>query len=304
MKKEQKRYLLVEYYSAKDKLCETKEQLDDALNSIRLNNNRLKAPFLIGNITISEIDGKYNMHYHVYNKLENRMTISDIDNMTSKMNEHDLIIKYRDKLRRIYEIGDIPAFYPDINIAYLEDDNNSKIVPNDENNIIRKIKYIPVLYNYLVHYMDRKYIDNCLYSHAEAGDIDFFEKMVDEFSLIHNAKIELDILLRGIDSVMYEGATPLSLYDKSRKLYKAIIVERDKDGSILRNGLGQYEISRRRLRDFGFFVKNYNSAKTKTPTAYSYSISKKRIEALKQIRNEIDAIRQQEKEESLKLIKK
>lgn len=291
MKREQKRYFLVEYYTARNYIYDSLEEIENVLDEIRKYNERKTEQFIIGNMYINKIDDKYVLSAHIYNKLENRQTISDIDNFTSKMDEHELIIHYRDKLKRIYEIGEIPAYYPDINIAYFEDKDADK---NDKN-IIRNINYIPVLYKDSTQYMNREYVNNCLYNHANNNDFGFFKALIEKFNYSHVIADNLDELERTIDQVKYQGLSNLELYESAKRIYSNLIYEREKDGSISRDASGNYLISRRRLRDFGFFVKNYNSSKEKIPTKYSYSVSKARIEELKRIRAEIDRIRSEEK---------
>ena len=298
MKKEQKRYLLVEYYTARDKEYNSIDEVNHVLDEIRKYNKRKKTHFIVGNITLEEKkDGKVILHSHIYNKLENWMTISELDNMTSVLDEHELILKYRDKLKRIYELAGTPAYYPDINIAYFEEPNPDE----NEEQILKGIKYIPVLYKDSVQYMDQDYVFRCISEHSNSKDFEFFEKMYETFTTSHNADNELDNLKRSIDRVKFQGYNTYDLYYAGCALYKGLVVEREKDGSITRDEKGKYQISRRRTRDFGFFIKNYGSSKTKTPMGYSYSVGKKRIEALKKIREEIDEIRQKEIEERKEL---
>ena len=58
------------------------------------------------------------------------------------------------------------------------------------------------------------------------------------------------------------------------RLYSNLIVERDREGRIIRLKNGEYQISRRRQRDFGFFIRDYNmvDSKRKIPTRYNKRI--------------------------------
>ena len=51
----------------------------------------------------------------------------------------------------------------------------------------------------------------------------------------------------------------------------SIFWQREKDGTYVRNRKGGYQLSRRRMRDFGFFVKNFDSNSFKSPLRYNHT---------------------------------
>ena len=162
---------------------------------------------------------------------------------------------------------------PDINIAYLETQNK------DENNSIRferGIKYIPVLYKEDTKYVDPSYIRSCMYFHAGTKDCEFFRSLAKEFSVYHFIGDEVSDLYDKVDKCEYQNASLNLLYSSANKLFSKFIIEYEKDESLTRDENGKYIISRRRLRDFGFFIKNFNirDSKIKSPLCYNYPLPK------------------------------
>ena len=263
MKKEEKRYFLVRYYvNKRSKTVDTLEEVKYLINEVRKYNNRKSSEFLFGNITVDKVDGQYVLTAHLYKKYTDRCTISEIDNITSKYTENELIEHYKDKsmMRE--------GFKPDINIAYLETSNK------DENGNVkyeRGIKYIPVLYKDDLKYIDEKYIQRCLYYHASTKDYDFFKELCKEFSPHHFISDEISDLLDKIDKCEKQRMDLTLLFISANKLFKKFIREYDKDESLSRNKNGEYIISRRRLRDFGLFIKYFNirDSKRKSPLIYN-----------------------------------
>ncbi len=293
MKEEKKRYYLVEYCGSVQHVYNSQEELDEAFDRIRKYNKRKTPAFITGNCKVDVLpDGKLLLTSHLYNKLTEKSTISYLDNLTSGLDEKELIVKCRNRLRLIYEdkTRTHQIYYPDINIAYFAD----RDLEGKNDGLIRRIKYIPVLYKDAVQFMKPSYIDLCLSQHARERDLDFFSEMVKCFNFNHNVENELDNLERAIDRVKNQGYGPISLYYASADLYKGYIVEREKDGSIMRDSNGKYVQSRRRLRDFGFYVKNYHSSKEHSPIEYQYLDNKRKLEELQRIRKEIDELRKQD----------
>ena len=301
MKKEQNRYFLVEYCGIRKSVYDTREELDNALERVRLFNNRVTSKFIVGNMQIVVEDGKYALYAHLYNKLTRKATITEIDNYTSKFDEKGLIVDLFDKLissdssRNKNNI----SYYPDINIAYFEDKNQNE----RDDSLIRKIEYIPVLYRDDKRYLDSKFIDNCIRYHAFSGDLDFFRKLVVKFGFNRSLDKKIDRLVNVIGRAMYDYNCLVELYDATMSIYAELIYERDRDGSISRDENGAAQISRRRQRDFGFFVKNYNSTKVKEPTIYSYRNNKTRLKEMKELRDRLLKEKEKESENKLSLKK-
>ena len=137
MKKETKRYFLVEYCGCKNMHFDTKAELAEMLERVRKYNNRKTAKYICGNITVEKTENGYDAVGHIYNKLTERQTISDLDTFTGSLSEEELIACYADKSKMK------EGLVPDINIAYFENKDKD---PKDKTQIERRIKYIPVLY--------------------------------------------------------------------------------------------------------------------------------------------------------------
>ena len=283
MKKETKRYFLIEYIGVRKMNFNTKAELDAYLEIVRKYNNRKTPDFIVGNMIAQIEDGKYVLYYHIYKKLLEKNTISVIDNYTSKFDERGLIIDLYDEILTGNEEknNQKKSYYPDINIAYFEDKNL-----NERDEVIRRIKYIPVLYKEDKKYLDESYVDKCLDYHAVNCDYNFFKKMVDTYRFNRSCDDILDELNRIIDVSQNQGYDPRYMAIYAKRLYRRLIYEREKDGSIIRLSDGSYQKSRRRQRDFGFFIKNYNSTIIKSPTSYAYLNNDTKFNEMQLIREE------------------
>ena len=265
MKKEMKRYFLVEYYG-NDRVTtvNTKEELDQVLNEVKKYNNRKNSKFMIGNIKVTPRFGEYHIVAHLYRKYTPKMTISELDNLTSSYNEQEIIDLFKEKslMKEDYK--------PDINIAYFETKDKDE---NGNREYEKGIKYIPVLYKDDLKYMDKKYIYNCLFFHASTLDYDFFREMANSFSLTHFVSDEVSNLLDAVDKCENQNGDLNNLFIKATRLYDKYILEYEKDESIARDNKGRYIVSHRRQRDMGFFVKNYNIRESKRRNPYMYNIT-------------------------------
>ena len=178
MKKELKRYFLVEYCGAIQSKYDTYQELLDVFEEVRKYNRRKTSRYITGNMTYEKVDGKYVLTAHLYNKLLPKSTISDLDRYTEQFDERGLIVDLFDKFRIINEDQTTTkiGYYPDINIAYFEDDNDHENQKDkDGRRLFRKIKYIPVLYNDDMKFLNISYIEKCLTYHAMEYDLEFFE---------------------------------------------------------------------------------------------------------------------------------
>ena len=284
MKKETKRYFLVEYIGVRRIEFDTEEDIERNIENVRKYNNRKTPDFIVGNMTVKEENGKYVLYANIYKKLREKSTISDLDNYTSTFDEKGLIKNVYDKLITANEDKNVAktSYYPDINIAYFEDKNM-----DERDETIRRIKYIPVLYEEDKKYLSESYIEKCISFHAEKKDYEFFRNMIETFKYNRSCNEELNKLDFAIVGVKYKGYNPSSLTYASMRLYRRLIIEKAKDGSNIRNYNGGYQISRRRQRDFGFFIKNYNSPIIKKATAYTYLDSTTKLKEMKALREEI-----------------
>ena len=123
MKKEQKRYFLVEYLGYKKVEYNTKEEVLKALDDTRKYNNRKSSRCIAGNITCEYVNGKYIFIGHYYRKLREKSTISELDNYTSIFYEKGLIKELYPRLVTANPDNNKEGnyIYPDINIAFFEE---------------------------------------------------------------------------------------------------------------------------------------------------------------------------------------
>ncbi len=268
MKKEKKRYFLVEYYdSIRSKTVSTYEEVLEFLHEIEKYNNRKRSKYIFGNVEITKLEDSYLMQAHIYRKYTNRLTISEIDNLTSSLDEKELALMFSEKSKMIN------GAEPDINIAYFETQDRDK---DGKVKYEKGIKYIPVLYKDDLKYLDKRFIKECLYFHASTRDFDFFRDLANEFSFYHFVGDEIGKLRSINDKCENQDCDLNGLYLAASRLYEKFICEYEKDESLSRDREGKYIISRRRLRDFGFFIKNYNirDSKRKSPLCYNKPLPK------------------------------
>ena len=292
MKKEKKRYYLIEYCGIRRHEYNTEEELNEALERIRKYNNRKTAKYIVGNMKCSKSEDHYVLYANLYRKITQKSTISELDKFTSQFDEKELISYLYDKLISANPKNNKAktCLYPDINIAYFEDKNKE-----ERGSILRRIKYIPVLYKDDKKYMDMQYISNCIANHCDTSypiDYDFFRGLFFEFCEYRSCGEELDKLINITNKVQFSGYNPNELYFAAMDLYRELIFEREKDGSIIRDDNGRYQVSERRLRDFGFFVKNYNSTTYKNAMSYSYANNSSKLAEMKALRAEILSLRE------------
>ena len=97
----------------------------------------------------------------------------------------------------------------------------------------------------------------CIKYQLSVSDYDFFYDLIDRFSC--NKVIEEDIekLRIAINNIKNGIGTHEDIYNIVFKLYDHLVYERDKNSKLIRDENGCILKSRRRIRDFGFFVKNY-----------------------------------------------
>ena len=175
MKKELRRYSLVEYLGKVERIVKTESDYLLILESIKKNNKKSSSKRFFGNVTKKYIADEIHVEVHVYNRLTPKMTISDIDKLTSSFDERELIGYFGNRLKTKND------YIPDINVAYFED-KNSKL--KNENDLDIRILYLPIIYMEDVKYLDIKYIKRCLLYHAESKDLDFFKDLADRKSVV------------------------------------------------------------------------------------------------------------------------
>jgi hypothetical protein len=166
----------------------------------------------------------------------------------------------------------------------------NELYPFGEHSIVKvdaDFQYIPVLYKDDLKYFDDSYIKKCLMYHSNNRDTSFFRALANEFRFHHVISDQIEKLYIYSDKVDNQGYDPISLYYVGLELYKKLIYEREKDGSLLRDDNGGYQISNRRKRDFAFFIKNYHIRKKNSPLIYNGSVGKMKKDDLIKARNEL-----------------
>ena len=262
MKKEEKRYMIVEYANAYDREYDTEEEKNAVLDNIRKYNRRKSSKYFCGNIDDYISEEKYHLHIHVYKKLTSKNTISDIDAFTRNFTKTEMQAYFEPQSIML------DGYEPDINIAYLETDNATIDNPTP---LKFGIKYTPVLYKDDLKYFDDTYIKKCLKYHADNRHTNFFRALANEFCAYHVVGNEVEKLYIYSDKVDNQGWGSGELYYIALDLYFKLVNERDADGSLLRDSNGKYQKSQRRVRDFAFFVKNYSAKKQISPLQYNGS---------------------------------
>ncbi len=265
-KKETKRYALVEYLGTVKREYSTKEEYQELLKTIERYNNRKTHKHFYGNITAELKNGKISVTVHIYHRLTEKMGISDIDHFTEGFEEAELIEYFKN-------VTASKSVEPDINICYFENkDAKDEII--GEEHFERRIKYLPILYKGDLPFLDKTYIKKCLISHAKNNDYGFFKDLANEFAPYKVVSENIEELFSVIQKCQFEGCYQMEMANAAYRLYNNLIIERDSEGRIIRLKNGEYQISRRRQRDYGFFIRDYNmfDSRRKIPTRYNKRI--------------------------------
>lgn len=264
MKKELKRYFLVEYAGYEERVLNSKEEYEALLDIINKHNNKKKMKYIFGNISVRVENGKYFVLVNKYRKLTEKTTISELDDLTCEMNYYELMNYFKDKL--VTKVSE--GYLPDINIAYLEDKN---VKDKKAEDVDRRIKYIPVLYKHDVMYMNKEYIFKCMAYYLRNKQYQFFFDLASEFEINRAVSEEIEALRISLDKVIIQGEDETLIYRAAKSLYEALIVERDKTTRVVRDQNGNIQISRRRKRDFGFFIRDYGMKTSKRTSPFKYN---------------------------------
>lgn len=263
MKKETKRYTLVEYLGSKERYYDSLLEYEDVLKEIEKSNKRKTSKLYCGNITTQKLPGgRIKATIHIYNKLTDAMTISELDDLTLSKTQEELIESVKQKLRTQ------EGYTPDINIAYFENKNKGE---KEAVHYDRRIKYLPIMYVGDEKYLDMEYISRCLKFHASENDYAFFTGLANEFCFYRVVDEEIESLYRTVNKCRYENYSSYDMYLSAMRLFRNLILERDKDLKPLRGNNGEYQTSRRRLRDFATYIRDYRlpERKRKSPVKYN-----------------------------------
>lgn len=262
MKKETKRYSIVEYVGKTIRTVNTEKEYDALIDYIKKVNSRKTSKFYFGNISKKEVDGKIELTIHIYNRLTQPRTIRDIDE------ECRGYVSIKDMLESGYRAGTM-HYNPDIYISYFETKNESE--KNDKDVDIR-IKPLPLLFECDQKYFDESYIKKCLDSHSSKYDFQFFLDLVKDFRYDRSVYERANELLEDINSVKRNDINSYHLSHDAIRFYNTYIIERDNRGTALRDDNGNFEKSHRRIRDFASFVREREMITTKRLSATHYNV--------------------------------
>ena len=299
MKEEKKFYSLVEYCGPLVRFYKSEKEYEDLLKVIDRNNNNDNCHYYFGNAKCEQISKHlYRVTVHAYNRLTPKMTISQIDNITSKGNEKELIeYIYTHKeilVNREVKLETKREYYPDIQIMYFREAVKSRTAKKEEDApkpLDRRIKYIPVLYKRDLSFLDKDYVKSCLRCATRDKDIRFFKELANEFCVYHVVAPEIEKLRYYIDLVERGEDYFEYLYLASERLYESFIKERNSDKRLYRDEItGEVGYSRRRLRDFSFFVRDYMlpDYKRLSPVKYNQKLTDKQYLTLLNASNEYE----------------
>ena len=240
---EDNRYMLVEYLNPVD-IIMSEDKYKDFLDSLRKNNRSKNNTIICGNVSKSDVskNGMIMVRYHKYHMLSSKTNISSLDNYTVLFDEEGLENELSDRIMTYKD------YYPDINVAYF--------VQNDDYDI--GIRYIPVLYKDNEIFLNPTVIKSLLYKYAEDGNYKFFTDLADRFEKFNDVSDYVYDLRTAIGNSKKYNFDKMSLYRISVLLFKNLILS-SKDKSL---------VSKRRLRDFGLFVRDYGT-RSKSPVEYN-----------------------------------
>ena len=260
MKKETKRYTLVEYCGCRTKHLANKAEYDNMIKDIVLSNRRKTSKYLCGNVSFfRNRDKSIDATIHIYHKLMGPSTISEVDDFTTTMTEEELISRFESELCTKEE------FFPDINVCYFETKNKNE-KSSDKRDI--GIKYIPVIYKVDRTFLDRDTIKDYLKFQAETDNFDFFKGLCNEFCFYNFIGEEIEELYRTIDRAKYQEYDGSTMYFAALRLFNRFIKEYNREGKVVLDNNGKPQISKRRLRDFGMFIRNYGNQR-RSPVCYN-----------------------------------
>ncbi len=264
MVEEKKRYSIVEYLGYTEREVISEEEYNKFVNYIKKLNNRKTSPLYFGNISKQKIKGKIRITIHIYNRLTMPRTISDIDTETSTFRSIKEYIKtkYSSSVKHIN---------PDVYIAYFEKINNKK------NPVDVGIMPLPLLFECDQKYFDPSYVKKCLKAHSDEKDVDFFKGIASRFCFNRDCLDEASLLWQACDQVQNHLRLPSDLETISKRLYSNYTYQRDGNRKVVRDEEGKLEYSHRRIRDFGCYIRDYQSNKVLSATAYNVTQDPKNI---------------------------
>ncbi len=276
MKKELKRYTLCEYVGSQTRYFNNYQDYVKLLALLDGLNKKGKNQFYFGNISCELVNGLYEVTVHIYNRLTPKMTISDIDALTCDKTEEEVAESYSGLIRTV------KPFKPDLNIMYFEEKNSNE---RDEKTVVKRIKYTPVLYKQDNRFLDQNFICDCIRHMAYKNDINFFKEMLNEFCVHHIISENVEKIRKEIAAFDRGEGNCARLGNLVILLYNSLILERNSNGKLYYDEKGNTQISRRRLRDFGFFVRDYMTPlrKKNSPMRYNKQLTQNQLEKIQSV---------------------
>lgn len=265
MKKETKRYSLLEYLGKTKRVVSTEKEYDEFVDFVKRWNKRVTSSMYFGNISKENVGNNIELTVHIYKRLTPPSTISDLTNEHINYNSRkELLEFYRTKTE---------YYNPDVYIGYFETKNATGNKEEDKKRRDVRIKALPIIYEPDKKYLEDSYIKKCLITHANNSDVGFFMDMCNEFCEHRVLGDRIDEMRSCINKVRYEGLDPFMLSVRAMEIYYALIREVDGTGRLLRDSNGKYEISMRRKRDFGTFIRDYNMDPDKRLSTTRFNVS-------------------------------
>lgn len=247
MKKETKRYSLVEYLGKTYRVVDNNNQYNELVNFIKKINRRESSELFYGNLSKERVNDKYLVTIHLYNRLTPAMEISFIKNALLNCNSYRELCYYYENKTREYN--------PDIYIAYFETINKNM---KTEKDCDVGIKPLELFFAQDSKYFEPSYIKQCFDFRASVGDMKFFKDLCNRICQDKSITQNIENLRKAINIYEVEKDYNNQVSTQAYKLYNFYICEKDKYGKILKNPNGKYETSTRRMYDIASFVRDYN----------------------------------------------
>ena len=289
MNKEYKRYYLTSYSGTRETTVQTNREYEEILKEINNYNKRkynkrkkdengkykprTKTKYLYGNVTREITKDGIHIVAHVYTKLSDASTISDLLELTSQYSKEELAESILDQTNMV------EGYIPDINIAYFENkDKGAK----EKIHYDRRIKYLPVLYKDDRKYLSMNYNYSCLKYHVNSRHFDIIRGLASELCFNKNSAEELEKVLVTLDKCEHQDYPLDELYNACVKLIDKYTYEINKDGSAQRDEKGNIITSMRRKFDVGMYFKYCTDlSKKHSPIMYNEGPNRKKKEELK-----------------------
>lgn len=273
--KELNRYFLVAYHGTKETIVQTRLEYEEMLSKIEKYNRKNTNKYIFGNIYTEVKEDGIHVISHVYDRLSNPITISEMLDYTTKYTKEEIATIYSDN--SIMKDG----YIPDINIAYFQNKSKNN-EQEDDVHYERRIKYVPMVYKDDKKYLSLGYIYKCIRYHADNGDYLFFRGLASELCFNKKVDKEIEDMFSIADKFENGLCDNDELYVTAKSLIQKYVAQRRKDGTYERDENGQKINSMRRILDVGMYVKyEGNMNLKKSPLKYNEGPNTYKKEELK-----------------------